>query len=353
MSNHNPKTCEKCGLEKTFAFDAAGTKHWYCPVHNMKSEGTEPVDTCPNCKQKMTVSTGDEGTSCYVCWGCEGKESGLEFLKKELQLLQGMSTPEKYIECVVNHLCFVLSRDDEKLREEARAFVVKNYGPVEQKPQPPQETVGSVEKKACECVNGWFPDGYCYGCENIGNHHDGTPSNIEINHATACARRCLKGCPAGPKPPYTHGIKEKGWGGEQQEIEGWEKSFIEKGADIEHERWSKWMRHLFNISNKNPNGEVVILPHLVERWQRQAATPYADLSEEDKEKDRVQVRPYLPLIAPIISSRDQDLKRAVKDCVDGVKDECQPCSNTGCDYCSIRRTAIGAVEDVARKYGVI
>jgi hypothetical protein len=36
---------------------------------------------------------------------------------------------------------------------------------------------------------------------------------------------------------------------------------------------------------------------LVVRWERQIATPYADLSDVEKESDREQVREYLPVIA--------------------------------------------------------
>lgn len=38
------------------------------------------------------------------------------------------------------------------------------------------------------------------------------------------------------------------------------------------------------------------------RWERQIATSYAELSEEEKEKDREQVRPYLPLIQSLLLS---------------------------------------------------
>ena len=38
------------------------------------------------------------------------------------------------------------------------------------------------------------------------------------------------------------------------------------------------------------------------RWERQIATTYAELSEKEKESDREQVRPYLPLIRKIEQS---------------------------------------------------
>ncbi len=41
----------------------------------------------------------------------------------------------------------------------------------------------------------------------------------------------------------------------------------------------------------------MLLPaNLVERWEKQIATRYEELSDEEKESDREQVRGYLPLI---------------------------------------------------------
>lgn len=61
---------------------------------------------------------------------------------------------------------------------------------------------------------------------------------------------------------------------------------VEKLADIEHQRWADW--HKWCRNNWTPER--------IERWDRQARTPYAELNEEDKEKDRREVMRYLPLI---------------------------------------------------------
>lgn len=45
-----------------------------------------------------------------------------------------------------------------------------------------------------------------------------------------------------------------------------------------------------------PDGSLLIPADLVERWERQIDTPYASLSENEKESDREQVYSYLPLI---------------------------------------------------------
>lgn len=50
----------------------------------------------------------------------------------------------------------------------------------------------------------------------------------------------------------------------------------EELADLAHEQWSGWMRYLFDNWSDDS----------VARWQRQMETPYAGLSEEEKDSDR-------------------------------------------------------------------
>lgn len=59
---------------------------------------------------------------------------------------------------------------------------------------------------------------------------------------------------------------------------------IERLAEIAHESWAGWMRWQWAPERT---------PEDLERWRRQAATPYADLSEREKESDRVEARKYL------------------------------------------------------------
>jgi hypothetical protein len=80
---------------------------------------------------------------------------------------------------------------------------------------------------------------------------------------------------------------------------------IEELAAIEHERWSDWQEYLH--SRLKRAGDVddyltidadtrLMLASDFERWERQIATPYAELSEEEKQSDRDQVMRYWPLI---------------------------------------------------------
>lgn len=58
---------------------------------------------------------------------------------------------------------------------------------------------------------------------------------------------------------------------------------LEKLAAAEHERWTKW--YLWQRDHSTPEN--------IERWNRQAATKYADLSETEKELDRKEARALL------------------------------------------------------------
>lgn len=74
------------------------------------------------------------------------------------------------------------------------------------------------------------------------------------------------------------------------------KDLLEKLAAIEHERWADWQRYCHAKGVKDKNGWVSLPWECVERWERQIATPYAELSEPEKQSDRDQVARYWPLI---------------------------------------------------------
>lgn len=82
----------------------------------------------------------------------------------------------------------------------------------------------------------------------------------------------------------------------RNEIKGALGGVIEDLAHIEHERWSDWQKHVHAKAQRQPDGSLLIPAGLVAAWGRQIATPYAELSEGEKESDREQVRRYLPTI---------------------------------------------------------
>lgn len=77
---------------------------------------------------------------------------------------------------------------------------------------------------------------------------------------------------------------------------------LEDLAAIEHERWVHWQKFVHSSGKIQPDGSLLVPRDLVERWERQIATNYADLADEEKESDRDQVRRYLPLIERFFGS---------------------------------------------------
>lgn len=72
--------------------------------------------------------------------------------------------------------------------------------------------------------------------------------------------------------------------------------FVEKGGPIEHDRWASWQEYVFSKCTHNDDGSCTIPQWAVHNWSRQIKTSYENLSEEAKEKDRYEVRSYIPLL---------------------------------------------------------
>ncbi len=78
-------------------------------------------------------------------------------------------------------------------------------------------------------------------------------------------------------------------------------AFVDRLAAAEHERWAHWQQYLHDQCNPAADGSLVIPADLVRRWSAQIRTPYAELSETERESDREQVRRYLPLIVEALT----------------------------------------------------
>ena len=64
------------------------------------------------------------------------------------------------------------------------------------------------------------------------------------------------------------------------------KELIEKLADLEHEQWCHWTK--FFLQWQTPERRI--------KWDIQCKTKYKDLSEKEKESDRVWARKVLELL---------------------------------------------------------
>ena len=90
---------------------------------------------------------------------------------------------------------------------------------------------------------------------------------------------------------------------ERSEVEAVLETLVERLAAVEHDRWAHWQRYMHGKAERRPDGALILPAELVERWEAQISTSYADLSEAEKESDREQVRRYLPLIAAAFAER--------------------------------------------------
>ena len=76
--------------------------------------------------------------------------------------------------------------------------------------------------------------------------------------------------------------------------------YIEDLSDYEHESWADWQSYLFSRCTENADGSMTIPKELVERWQRQIATPYNQLSETEKQSDRDQIEKAKPILVKMV-----------------------------------------------------
>lgn len=87
-----------------------------------------------------------------------------------------------------------------------------------------------------------------------------------------------------------------------------EEELLEKLAAIEHERWADWQTWVHKVINEGVEGTT--LEQFMERWDKQIATPYAALSEAEKQSDRDQVMRYWPLL---LAWHSQQVEAAIQN----------------------------------------
>lgn len=92
-----------------------------------------------------------------------------------------------------------------------------------------------------------------------------------------------------------------------------EQELIEQLAEKEHASWARWMEYLFSTCSNSVSkpGDLVIPAKHVRHWMRQIETPYAALSEHEKQMDRDEVAHILPIIREFVERQVRPTK-AVK-----------------------------------------
>ena len=91
----------------------------------------------------------------------------------------------------------------------------------------------------------------------------------------------------------------------QQDVDDLLNNLLEPLAAVEHDRWAHWQRYMHSKGMAQPDGSLLLPADLIARWEKQIRTNYADLTEEERESDREQVRKYLPLIAAALVNRQE------------------------------------------------
>ncbi len=64
------------------------------------------------------------------------------------------------------------------------------------------------------------------------------------------------------------------------------KYLLEILSAFEHEQWAKWTKYFLDN----------LTPENIARWRRQIATPYAELSEKEKDSDRFWARVIMKVL---------------------------------------------------------
>lgn len=88
----------------------------------------------------------------------------------------------------------------------------------------------------------------------------------------------------------------------------------EKMAALCHDQWAGWMEFLF-LKSKQVDGCVIIPAWAVDRWRRQVATRYSDLSEDEKNSDRNEADRFLSLFNAEVERKDkliEQMREALK-----------------------------------------
>ena len=70
----------------------------------------------------------------------------------------------------------------------------------------------------------------------------------------------------------------------------------EKLAELAHKQWSGWIKYMWCKSKLTVPGNLIIPAWAVDRWWRQANTPYSKLSHKEQESDRTEADKFIAII---------------------------------------------------------
>lgn len=121
---------------------------------------------------------------------------------------------------------------------------------------------------------------------------------------------------------------------ESTKNEGARRTVREEVADLCHEQWSNWMKHLFSKCQQGTNGGLIIPLEFVSRWTRQMNTPYKELSPEEQDSDRREADKFLATMGTplketkeLLGSLKKEFEIEVSCALRGIgtKEDCETC----------------------------
>jgi len=102
----------------------------------------------------------------------------------------------------------------------------------------------------------------------------------------------------------------------------------EKLAELAHEQWSGWMKYLFSKGTFNLDGTWTMPKWAVERWVRQMAISYTNLSDKEQESDRKEADRFLHAFREE-DYLDPEVRKARYDMLAQIQaDPCPKCGGT-------------------------
>jgi hypothetical protein len=130
-----------------------------------------------------------------------------------------------------------------------------------------------------------------------------------------------------------------------------EQSLRERLAELCHAQWSGWMRYMLDDCDssvcpavRGPNAEhpQPRLQHAdyLARWRRQMATPYADLSDAEKDSDRAEADRFVALIGDV--ARDARF-------VEKVRTLAWEANSCGCAHHQSAERLLACIQDAHRE----
>lgn len=99
---------------------------------------------------------------------------------------------------------------------------------------------------------------------------------------------------------------------------------LEAVAEECHNQWSRWTERILSKTSTCCEEHIFVDKGCVERWQRQILTPYANLTEAEKESDRREAR-------KIVLAIEEARLRAVVPTVGAVRKALDSIERDGCD----------------------